>query len=60
VYTDRIPQGFDEDNFSTGSFYLQVRDGWVHVSEEAFPGFVGWVMELHDMEDVREWPRRIK
>jgi hypothetical protein len=55
VYLDRVPQGGDLDNYSSGSFYLHVRDGWVHVPEGAFPDFIGWVMELYNMEGVREW-----
>jgi hypothetical protein len=30
-----------------------VREGWVHVSEGAFPTFIGWVMELYNLEGVR-------
>jgi hypothetical protein len=39
----------------TGSYYLRVKDGWVHVPEGALPEFIGWVMTLYDMEDVNEW-----
>jgi hypothetical protein len=34
----------DRDYYDTGSFYLRVRDGWVHVPEGAFPEFIGFVM----------------
>jgi hypothetical protein len=54
VYLDRIPQGGNRDHYSSGSFYLRVREGWVHVPEGAFPEFVGWVMSLYNMEGVRE------
>lgn len=52
VYLDRIPEGYNWDHYNTGSFYIHVREGWVHVSEGAFPEFIGWVMELYDMEAV--------
>jgi hypothetical protein len=55
VYLDRIPEGGSRSQYSTGSFYLHVRDGWVHLPEGAFPGFIGWVMQLYGMEGVREW-----
>jgi hypothetical protein len=29
-----------------GSFFLQTREGWVHVSEGAFPGFMGFWMKV--------------
>ena len=53
VYLDRVPQGERWDHYSSGSFYIRVREGWVHVSEGAFPEFIGWVMELYNMEGVR-------
>lgn len=52
VYLDRDLQGYDRDTFLTGSFYLRVEDGWVHVPEGAFPQFIGWVMDLCGMEGV--------
>jgi len=54
VYLDRIPQGRKWDHYSAGSYYLHVDEGWVHVSEGAFPEFIGWVMELYGMEGVDE------
>jgi hypothetical protein len=54
VYLDRIPQAGRWDHYSSGSFYIRVREGWVHVSEGAFPEFIGWVMELYNMEGVRK------
>ena len=50
VYLDRAPMGYDETSYSSGSFYLRVREGWVHVPEGAFPEFIGWVMELYNLE----------
>ncbi|HMN60993.1 MAG TPA: hypothetical protein PJ988_11545 [Anaerolinea sp.] len=50
VYLDRVPAGHTWDHYQTGSFYLHVKDGWVHVGEGAFPEFIGWVMELYHME----------
>jgi hypothetical protein len=32
-----------------GLFFLQTRDGWVTVPEGAFPGFMGFWMEVFDM-----------
>ena len=55
VYMDRVPQGFDSDHYPSGSFFIHTQDGWVHVSEGAFPEFIGWVMELYNLEGVREW-----
>lgn len=55
VYLDRIPEGNDKAYYSAGSFYLRVREGWVHVPEGAFPEFIGWVMELYNLEGVRQF-----
>jgi hypothetical protein len=53
IQLDRVPTGYDKTVYSSGSFYLRVREGWVHVPEGAFPEFIGWVMELYNMEGVR-------
>ena len=53
VYLDRVPQGGNTDYYFAGSFYIHVREGWVHVPEGAFPEFIGWVMQLYNMEGVR-------
>jgi hypothetical protein len=37
-------RGYD----SAGSYFLHMQDGWVHVPEGHFPGFVGFCMELFD------------
>lgn len=55
VYLDRVPQGWDRTHYLAGSFYIHVREGWVHVPEGAFPEFIGWVMKLYNLEDVNEW-----
>jgi hypothetical protein len=52
IYLDRVPQGGNRTQYSSGSFYMHVREGWVHVPEGAFPGFIGWVMELYGLEGV--------
>ena len=39
-------RGYD----SAGSFFLRVQEGWVHVSEGAFPEFVGFGMKLFDID----------
>ena len=55
VYLDRIPEGWDRTQYSSGSYYIHVWGGWVHIPEGAFPEFIGWVMELYDLEGVNEW-----
>ena len=55
VYLDRVPKGWDRTQYSSGSYYIHVREGWVLVPEGAFPEFIGWVMELYDLEGVNEW-----
>ena len=55
VYLDKIPEGWDRMEYSSGSFYVHVRDGWVFMGEGAFPEFVGWVMELFNLEGARDW-----
>ena len=55
VYLDRVPRGSDRAQYSSGSYYLHVKEGWVHVSEGALPGLIGWVMELYGLEGVNEW-----
>jgi hypothetical protein len=32
-----------------GSFFLETKDGWVHVPEGAFPGFMGFWMGVFNM-----------
>jgi len=54
VYLDRVPQGWDRSQYSSGSYYLHVDEGWVHVPEGAFPEFIGWVMEIYGLEGVNE------
>ncbi len=53
VTLDRVPQGWNRTQYLAGSFYIHVREGWVHVSEGAFPEFIGWVMELYGLEGVQ-------
>lgn len=55
VYLDRAPQGWDRTQYLSGSLYIHVKDGWVHVPEGAFPEFIGWVMQFYGLEDVNEW-----
>ena len=54
VYLDRVPQGWDRTQYSAGSYFIHVKEGWVHVSEGAFPDFIGWVMEFYGLECVNE------
>ena len=53
VTLDRVPQGGNRTQYLAGSFYIHVREGWVHVPEGAFPEFIGWVMELYGLEGVQ-------
>jgi len=59
IYLDRppegVPKGWDRTQYSGGSYYIHVREGWVLVPESASPLFIGWVMELYDLEGVNEW-----
>ena len=54
VYLDKVPLGYssDHDHYMSGSYYIHVKEGWVPVGEGAFPEFIGWVMELYNMEGV--------
>jgi hypothetical protein len=54
VYMNRVPEGYTWDHYLAGSYYIHVREGWVFVGEGAFPEFIGWVMELYNMEGVNE------
>jgi diadenosine tetraphosphate (Ap4A) HIT family hydrolase len=36
--------------FLAGDFFIEVQDGWVYISESAFPGMVGGVMKLFHLE----------
>ncbi len=55
VKMDQIPEGLDRSEWSAGNFYIHVREGWVFMSEGSFPGFIGRVMERHNLEGVNEW-----
>jgi hypothetical protein len=55
VYLDKVPEGWDRTHYTSGTFYVHVRDGWVYMGEGTFPEFVGWVMELYNLEGTREW-----
>jgi hypothetical protein len=52
VYLDRIPQGGNRAQYSSGSYYMHVTEGWVLLPESSFPEFIGWVMELYGLEGV--------
>jgi hypothetical protein len=52
ITMDRAPEGHDLDYYQSGSYYIHVKEGWVFVTEGAFPEFIGWVMELYNMEGV--------
>jgi len=52
VWFDRVPNGFYKDNYAGGSYYIRVAEGWVHMPEGAFPGFIGRMMEVYGLEGV--------
>jgi hypothetical protein len=52
VTLDRVPAGGRHDRYQTGSFYIRVHDGWVHVPEGAFPTLVGRLMRIYNVEQV--------
>lgn len=54
VIYDRPPAGWDRNTGYPGSFYIRVRGGWVHMSEGVFPGFVGRLMEIYNLEGAGE------
>ena len=50
VTYDRVPAGGRHDSYEMGSFYIRVRDGWVHVPEGALPELVGRLMLIYNIE----------
>lgn len=50
VYLDRVPDGGRRDHYATGSYYLRVEEGWVHIPEGALPDYIGLVMALYGLE----------
>jgi hypothetical protein len=54
VVYDRPPAGWDKNTNYNGSYYIRVREGWVHMGEGVFPPFVGRVMELYNLEGAGE------
>ncbi|MBN2500639.1 MAG: hypothetical protein JXB38_07685 [Anaerolineales bacterium] len=55
ITLDRVPEGWDRSAYSGGSYFVHVKDGWVHLAEGTFPDFIGWVMQLYNMEGVNDW-----
>ena len=53
VEYDRIPKGQRRSVFLAGAFFIKIRDGWVFMSEGAFPGFVVGLMKLFHLEGVQ-------
>jgi hypothetical protein len=53
LYLDRVPESGRRTHYVTGSFYVRVKDGWVYMPEGAFPTYVGWVMSLYRLEEIR-------
>jgi len=55
VKLDSIPAGLSRSSYFAGSYYIHTREGWVFMGEGAFPEFVGWVMQLYNLEDARDF-----
>jgi hypothetical protein len=51
----------ERDYDQPGSYFLQTRDGWVHMPEEAFPDFIGFWMKVYGLagegstQPTHEW-----
>lgn len=54
IRLDQIPAGFEEKFFPMCSYYVHTRDGWVVMREDQ-ASFVGWVMELYNLEGIRQF-----
>jgi len=54
VTMDKIPAGHRWTSFPICTQYVHTRDGWVLMGEGISP-FVGFVMELYNLEGVREF-----
>jgi hypothetical protein len=52
IYLDRVPQGGNRTQYSSGSYYMHIKEGWIYLSEGSFPEFIAWVMELYGLEGV--------
>jgi len=55
VKLDRVPAGLSRSSYFAGSYYIHTRAGWVFMGEGAFPEFVGWVMQLYNLEGARDY-----
>ncbi len=55
VKLDRVPTGLSRSSYFAGSFYIHTRAGWVFMGEGAFPEFIGWVMQLYNLEGARDY-----
>ena len=48
--SDGSPVGSKTHDYDQpGSFFLDTKDGWVHMSEGAFPGFIGFWMKVYGL-----------
>lgn len=54
IQLDRIPARHRRSSFPICTQYVHTRDGWVLMGE-GFSPFVGWAMELYNMEGLREF-----
>lgn len=54
VKYDRVPSGYNHSRMLNGSFFVRVREGWVYMPEQAFPGFIEDIMGLYHLEGYRD------
>lgn len=52
---DRVPEGRFSSRDLMGFNMIHVRDGWVQMDDIVFPWFLGRVMELYNLEGVRQF-----
>lgn len=46
------PPGTDHSSFGTSSYFVRVRDGWVHMPEDEVASIVSGIMRLYHMEGI--------
>ncbi len=54
VYQEGISVGHLGPSFPTCAEYVHTRNGWARIDED-YGSFVGWVMELYNLEGLREF-----
>ena len=54
IVYDRPPAYTDRRTVSTGSYYIRVEEGWVHIGEGSFPPLIGRLMAIYRLEGVED------